>query len=114
MQVSKFTWSGDAITRKTREAAAEGLFEIAEDLLKESGAIVPLHEGELQNSGETSIDRDKLEATVSYDMPYAVRQHEDRKLKHPNGRKAKYLETPLRKLQADYSDRIAKKITGVY
>ena len=34
-------------------------------------------------------------AAVSYDTPYAIRQHEDLSYKHDAGRKAKYLEDPL-------------------
>jgi hypothetical protein len=39
-----------------------------------------------------TIDRANLRAVVSYDTPYAVRQHEDTRLRHLNGRRAKWLE----------------------
>ena len=32
---------------------------------------------------------------ISYDTPYAVRQHEDMSYRHDPGRTAKYLEGPL-------------------
>lgn len=78
-----------------RTGAARGLALAAEHVLGEARKIVPHEEGTLERSGTASVDPDKLTAAVSFDTPYAVRQHEDLSLKHNAGRRAKYLEGPL-------------------
>lgn len=55
---------------------------------------VPLDTGTLMNSCAVSVNDDGSEGTVSYDTPYAVEQHENRRYNHQRGRKAKYLEDP--------------------
>jgi hypothetical protein len=47
-----------------------------------------------------SPDGKKIEGRVEYDVPYAVRIHEDLKMFHSNGR-AKFLEEPYRQMRAD-------------
>ncbi|GAA2298307.1 hypothetical protein GCM10010402_66130 [Actinomadura luteofluorescens] len=79
-----------------RAGAVRGLRLGAEHLLQASRLQVPIEEATLERSGVASVDPGALEAAVSYDTPYAVRQHEDLTLRHDDGRKAKYLEDPLR------------------
>ena len=69
--------------------------------LKNSGAVdvaddeqVPLDHNPLMKSGAVDVADDGSQATVSYDTPYAVRQHEELSYRHQRGRKAKYLEDP--------------------
>jgi hypothetical protein len=88
-------WHGKQATEKARAGAAEGLFKAAEHVLGESREIVPREEGTLARSGATSVDEGQLAAAVSYDTPYAVRQHEDMTYHHHDGQRAKYLEEPL-------------------
>ncbi|WP_242908672.1 minor capsid protein [Actinomadura terrae] len=78
-----------------RAGAVRGLALAAEHLLQVSRTYVPLEEGTLERSGVASVDPSTLEAAVSYDTPYAVRQHEDLDLQHDDGRKAKYLEDAM-------------------
>lgn len=107
----------DAQVRKDLKAAKrKALFKAAEKILEESNRIVPLDEGTLQRSGEVDIDVVGGEATISYDTPYAARQHEDVTLNHPNGREAKYLEKAMRanegmhqKLYADELKKLFKE-----
>jgi hypothetical protein len=87
-----YRWYGPQVQAQIRKAAARGLLEAGEYLKDESDRLVPLEEGTLRNSGEVSTDEGKLTARVSYDTPYAVRQHEETTYRHPNGRQAKYLE----------------------
>lgn len=91
-QRSSMKWDTAAAERAIRAATARGLAIWAEHVLNESNAIVPLDEATLQRSGVASVDPRELEAAVSYDTPYAVRQHEDETIVHRNGRQAKYLE----------------------
>lgn len=70
-----------------------GLDAGLEYLRAESMKQVPHQEGILQGTARTS--RDGLTGAVSYDTPYAARQHEETEWQHKNGRKAKYLEDPM-------------------
>ena len=88
-------WHGAKVKASEHKAAARGLYKWAEHVLEEATRIVPLQEGTLQNTGVASSDEGALRAAVSYDTPYAVVQHEAMDFNHPNGRQAKYLETPL-------------------
>ncbi|RJO69772.1 hypothetical protein D5S18_28130 [Nocardia panacis] len=86
-------WEGRAVSAVARVGLEEGLFQAAEVLLAQSNALVPIEEGTLQNSGTAEVRDGK--GRVGYNTPYALRQHEDLTLRHPNGRTAKYLEKPL-------------------
>jgi hypothetical protein len=63
-----------------------------EHVLGESNKKIPLDEGTLERSGVVSVDPVALEGAVSYDTPYARRQHEELTWKHLPGREAKFLE----------------------
>lgn len=91
--------------KKIRAAALRGLDIAAEHVLEESNRIVPHEEGTLERSGTVTVDRSHLTAAVSYDTPYAVRQHEDQDLNHKGKGEAKYLEKAL-----DRSRRVVPKI----
>ncbi|MGW1770641.1 hypothetical protein [Streptomyces sp. NPDC002104] len=91
---ARLTWNGAAL-RGTRAGAALGLRLAAEHVLEVSRRRVPIEEATLERSGVASVDEDSLTAGVSYDTPYAVRQHEELNYRHDNGRSAKYLEGPL-------------------
>ena len=99
------TWDGPRVTARTMDAATEGLALAAEHLLGKARAIVPLETGQLSRSGRAEVDRAGLLAAVSFDTVYAVRQHEELTWRHPNGRQAKYLETPMR-TEADIMGKI--------
>jgi hypothetical protein len=83
-----------SVAAQVRAAAVDGLTKAAEHLLQVSRGQVPLETGTLERSGVATVDEANLQAAVSYDTPYAVRQHEDLTLDHDRGRKAKYLEDP--------------------
>jgi hypothetical protein len=93
-----------------REGAARGLHLAAEHLLAEANRRVPLDEGTLERSGTASVDAGALEAAVSYDGPYAARQHEELTWRHLPGREAKYLEKPARQEAPVMLDLIAAEI----
>lgn len=86
-------WDGASVAQKMTQAVIRGLNILGEHVLNESNDRVPLDEATLQRSGVVSVDETELTAAVSYDTPYAVRQHEDLTLRHPNGRRSKYLES---------------------
>lgn len=88
-------WNGDEILAALKGASMEGLELAAEHLLRVSSDLAPHEEGDLARSGEVSKDETQQAVAVSYDRPYAVKQHEDMTLRHDEGKQAKYLETPM-------------------
>lgn len=91
----RLRFDGTAAARQMREGAARGLLLAAEHVLQVANEVVPLDESELQRSGVASVDESSLTGMVSYDTPYAVRQHEELTWRHAPGRTAKYLENSL-------------------
>lgn len=71
-----------------------GLLIAGEHVLGVSNERVPHEDGDLERSGAVGQD-DEGRTSISYDTPYAVKQHEDTSLHHDAGRQAKYLESAL-------------------
>ncbi|MDX3214571.1 hypothetical protein PV318_03295 [Streptomyces sp. ME02-6991-2B] len=92
---ARLRWNGPHVLDEMRAGAVRGVQLAAEHVLERSRARVPIEEGTLERSGVVSVDEGDLTAAVSYDTPYAVRQHEDMSLRHDSGRTAKYLERPV-------------------
>ncbi len=82
---------GDAdIAARIQVGLDRGVRLAAEHILGESNRAVPIEEGTLQRSGKVTVEDGK--AAISYDTPYAVKQHEDLTMHHDEGRHAKFLE----------------------
>ncbi|MGW4639553.1 hypothetical protein ACWEN6_13545 [Sphaerisporangium sp. NPDC004334] len=81
-------------TEATRHVYVGALDAATAHLLTESRARVPVQYGDLYRSGAASVDDRLLMGAVSYDQPYAVRQHEELTYHHTQG-EAKYLENAL-------------------
>lgn len=90
-------------------AAARGLGLAAEHGLGEANKKVPIEEGTLERSGAVSVDEEKLVAAVSYDTPYAVKQHEV-PMNHGDGRTHKWLENAMNAEKDTMLEIIAKSI----
>lgn len=82
------------IREVTKECTKKGTWSALDHLATVSKAQVPLDQGPLKNSCYVDVADDGSSGTVSYDTPYAVRQHEELAYQHQRGRKAKYLEDP--------------------
>lgn len=80
----------DKVKRATVKARKQALRRAGEHLLTEANKHVPHDEGALERSG--TVDTDGRRAAVSYDTPYAVRQHEDTTLHHTGKGQSKWLE----------------------
>ncbi|MBA9003663.1 hypothetical protein [Thermomonospora cellulosilytica] len=106
----RLDWDGQRVTERTKAAAVRGLGKDAEHLLGESRQEVPIEEATLERSGVASVDEDTMSAAVSYDTPYAVRQHEDLTYRHDPGRKAKYLEDPFNRERGTMLEILAAEI----
>ncbi|MFM9368069.1 hypothetical protein [Streptomyces sp. Da 82-17] len=107
-QRARLRWNGEQALRGTREGAARGLRIAAEHVLGVSRRRVPIEEGTLERSGVATVDETDLTAALSYDTPYAVRQHEELTYQHDPGRTAKYLEGPL----TEEADTVAQLIAA--
>ncbi|MGI5252775.1 hypothetical protein [Actinacidiphila glaucinigra] len=96
-QRARLQWNGPQVLAQLRAAEVRGVQLATEHVLERSRDRVPIEEGTLERSGVASVDDegDQVTGAVSYDQPYAVRQHEDMTLRHDQGRTAKYLEGPL-------------------
>ncbi|MFF0894738.1 hypothetical protein [Streptomyces sp. NPDC003278] len=103
-------WRGDAALAAVRAAAVRGVRLGAEHLLEASRRRVPIEEGTLERSGVVSVDEGSLTAAVSYDSPYAVRQHEELGYRHDAGRSAKYLERPMHEENGAITEIIAAQV----
>ena len=104
----RIEWNGDEIKATIHAAAMHGLDLAAEHLLQVSTQLAPHEEGDLARSGEVSKDDSTRKAAVSYDRPYAVRQHEELTWRHDAGKQAKYLEDPMNRER----DTLLSLITG--
>lgn len=89
-----FNLNKTLIRRATKQSMKKGTFAALDHLLAVSKQEVPLDQGPLRASGVVDVASDGSAGTVSYDTPYAVRQHEELGYRHQRGRKAKYLEDP--------------------
>jgi len=91
----KVTWNGQPVAAAVRAAAATGLTAAAERVRAVSVARTPLDVGDLRSSQLVGpATTSELVATVSTDLPYAARQHEDLTYRHRHGQ-AKFLESAL-------------------
>lgn len=96
--------------RGARQGAVRGLQLATEHLLQVSRTRVPIEEGTLERSGTASVDPSSLRGAVSYDTPYAVKQHEDLTLNHDAGRTAKYLEQAFTSEKRVVAELIAREV----
>lgn len=107
---TRMDWNGPKVTAAMEKGAVQGLHLGTEHLLGVSRARVPLEEATLERSGVASVDAAELTGAVSYDTPYAVRQHEEMTWRHAPGRTAKYLEDPMEEESSTIGDIVAAAI----
>lgn len=102
-------WNGKNLDRAL-DGAERGLRIAGELVLQRARAVTPNDEGTLERSGVVSFDKPSMTVGVSFDTPYAVRQHEDGSLRHQDGRTDKYLERPWRASAAECAQILATQI----
>jgi hypothetical protein len=87
-----------SVRKQYSAGLARGVRKAAAHILRRAQKLVPYLTGELEESGH--LEERKKGGDVSVDIvfekPYAIVQHENLDFEHPNGRQAKYLETPIR------------------
>lgn len=106
----RITWNGAQAKQQIRRGAARGVRRAGQDVLDASLRVVPREDDELAGSAALDVDDTDLVAAVSYDTPYAVRQHEALRLRHDRGETAKFLERPWRASQRTTAQTIAAEI----
>lgn len=104
--------------KRNPEVTTQKVTAIALDLAGRSAQQAPVDTGDLRNNCTAVINdsevfkeqrvtgsstpAEKVEATVGYSLPYALRQHEELDYNHPKGGKAKFLEEPFLEKEQDY------------
>lgn len=114
MSYAKYTPTGNP-EQAIRTNAQRGVGLAAEFVLGEARKIVPHDEGVLERSGRADTARDRggvARASISFDQPYAVVQHENTHYRHKKGRKAKYLEGPLNSNKSRVAEIVAAALRG--
>ena len=103
------------VERQIRAKTIEAMDKIVNDLTRRSKQLAPLDTGDLRGAGTGDVDTigDNIVGTVTFDKPYAMRQHEDMSFNHPKGGQAKYLEQPLNENRDRYKEFIKDKIKEV-
>ena len=105
------TVNGADTPGEVRRAAERGLALGLEQILTTARQRVPIEEGTLERSGATA--QQGLSGVVSFDTPYAVRQHEDLTMRHDAGRRAKYLESAMQDEADTVRQIVAQQIRDV-
>ena len=100
----------EAVLGRLAGECAQALHLATEHVLSEANKQVPHDEGTLERSGRASNDGRR--GAVSYDTPYAVRQHEDMSLHHHGKGQAKWLENTMAQESKTVGAIIAQSIRG--
>ncbi len=83
----------DRVSEAAATAAPIGAGKAMEHIRGVSAALTPEDTGHLVGTGDVQVTGD--EASLTYDGPYARRQHEELTWVHPKKGQAKYLEQPM-------------------
>ena len=119
--------------QRVHAAAVQAVTEEAEDLIGRAQRQVPVDEGTLEATGTVVIYADgqsvsrkgpvdqvpggveaqgSIVAVAGFNTAYALEQHERLDFVHKNGRKAKYLEDPLKEKAGTYEAHLGEAISG--
>lgn len=77
------------------KSAMKGLKKLAETILTDAKKLCPVDSGTLRQSGEVKASNKNKTVEISFNTPYALKQHEEMGYNHPKGGQAKYLEQPF-------------------
>lgn len=110
--MSSFEWRGDALAGSVELAARSAALAGASLIKDEAVQRTPVETGTLRNSAKVDVGAEggRVRAVVSYNTPYAARQHEEVGWNHPGGGEAKYLENAVTAKRAEVERVIADAI----
>lgn len=100
----------EAYRQNLMDGLGKGVGLAGEHIMEASNRTVPIEETTLEDSADVTTQG--LTATVSYDTPYAVVQHEDLTLRHDAGRSAKFLENAMNNRSQAAAEIIARAARG--
>lgn len=103
------TWRGAQVAAAAQQAATRGLIKGGEHLRGVSQQLAPIDEGTLRASAAVTV-QSAARVAVSFNTPYAARQHEELGYRHPKGGQAKYLEDPLHSEASTIRELVAAEI----
>ena len=102
-------WADMGVIEETaRKVALKGLKKLGFEILGEAKKQVPVDTGTLMRSGEVSQESKTGTVKVSFNTPYARRQHEE------HSAKAKYLERPFNELKGKATLYAEREIVNYY
>lgn len=107
--MAKLDWKGHQILTNLDDAILSAVEAGGEILGDEAVSRTPKETGILQGSMKVTTDG-KATSAVSFDTPYAARQHEEIGWNHPGGGEAKYLENAMSAAASRIQEAIAKEI----
>lgn len=100
------------LTQQVETAFTQALQAEADRILEASYPFVPVETGALISSG--TVIKQPEGADIRYGnfgaVPYAIRQHEDTTLSHPNGGEHHFLSKPLFEATGDMAQRLAADV----
>lgn len=104
----------DDIQRRMIDAADRAAHAAALDLQGRAQKLAPIEEGTLRASATTERMEvpNGADYEVSFNTPYAARQHEELEWQHPLGGQAKYLQQPLLEQAGRYEQIIAAAVAA--
>lgn len=105
-------WKGDQVLTNLDDAILSAVEAAGELLGDEAVQRTPKETGTLQGSMKVTTDG-QATAAVSFNTPYAARQHEEIGWNHPGGGEAKYLENAMSAAADRMQAAIAKEIGKV-
>lgn len=102
--------------KRYRAEAAQALGQFGEIVLGEGERRAPVREGTLRASGESElvVDGDGATVLLSFNTPYAARQHEETEWTHPKGGEAKYLENAIKAFAPKWPAFLASRLGRLF
>ena len=91
----KYFFDKELAQEVVEKAAMKGLRKLGEEILTEAKELCPVDSGTLRQSGSVRANSKNKTVEISFNTPYALKQHEEMSYNHPNGGQAKYLEQPF-------------------
>jgi len=100
------------IPKRAKDAAGKQLKKDLLDLQGKAQLIAPTDTNDLVGSAQSDATGNSkgVGGYVSFDTPYATRQHEEMEYHHLPGKQAKYLEAPLKANIGRYTDNMGNAI----
>lgn len=102
--------------KRYRAEAALALGQFGEIVLGEAVRRAPVLEGTLRGSGnsELVVEGTGANAVLSFNTPYAARQHEEEDWTHAQGGEAKYLENAIKMFAPKWSPFLASRLGRLF